>query len=164
VLNADASDRVVFRTERADEFVSEPEAYDFVCMFDVLEHIPIPEHEAIFSTARKCIKKSGHLVVSIPNAASNRYLREHRPEALQPIDHELEVAALIELAGRVGLALHRFEEFDAWEEHQYHLFAFRPVKEYVGTEAHVPDPPTPLLARVQRRLRIRRTYRTFAST
>lgn len=160
VLNADASNRVVFRTGRADELASESETYDFVCMFDVLEHVPLAEHEAIFTAARARIKDSGLFVVSIPSAAAIRYLREHRVEELQPIDHDLEVATLIGLAGRVGLALHSFEEFEAWE-HQYHLFTFRRVKEYTAITACVPDPPTPFLARLRRRLRLRRTHRAF---
>lgn len=77
-----------FKVTDMTDFESE-EKFDFVVMPDVLEHIPVEEHEALFKTYAAHLAPGGAVFVHIPHPISLDYARVHRPESLQIIDQSL---------------------------------------------------------------------------
>ncbi|MEM0998651.1 MAG: class I SAM-dependent methyltransferase [Bacteroidota bacterium] len=65
------------------------EKFDVVLMPDVLEHIPIEQHEALFQTYARHLNPGGMVFVHIPHPLSLDWARINRPESLQIIDQSL---------------------------------------------------------------------------
>lgn len=65
------------------------EKFDAVLMPDVLEHIPVEQHEALFKTFAAHLNPGGMVFVHIPHPLSLDWARINRPESLQIIDQSL---------------------------------------------------------------------------
>lgn len=93
----------VYTEDAADFADREPHAFDVVCAFQLLEHVPSPV--SLFASAVRLLRPSGRLFISVPNR--NRALRE----PLEPLDcppHHVtrwSPAQLRQLAENFGLSL-----------------------------------------------------------
>jgi SAM-dependent methyltransferase len=91
-------------------------AYDVVCFFQVLEHIPQPG--AFLRHARRCLRAGGRLIVSVP--ASDGYIGRAPNNCLNLPPHHVtwwSDAALGNLARLFGLKLERLEHEPLADEH-----------------------------------------------
>ncbi|MFN8319166.1 MAG: class I SAM-dependent methyltransferase [Saprospiraceae bacterium] len=63
--------------------------FDFIILPDVIEHIPIEQHNNLFGALSKLLKNDGKLIIHIPHPLSLEYVRKNMPEKLQVIDQSL---------------------------------------------------------------------------
>lgn len=63
--------------------------FDFIILPDVLEHIPVDQHNNLLSALHKLLKSDGKLIIHIPHPVTLEYIRTHFPEKLQVIDQSL---------------------------------------------------------------------------
>lgn len=70
--------------------------FDYIVMLDVLEHIPIEQHQELFRFFKAHLKDDGTIFINIPHHNSLDYARIDRPEKLQIIDQSLTTDLLIE--------------------------------------------------------------------
>lgn len=109
-------------------------SFDYILLFDVLEHIPVEKHDKLFNLLRKKIKPEGKVFINIPNPQHTAYLRKTDPKALQIIDEEVDIAALIKVNQKNGFVLFSFENYDLWLKEQYLFIVFSAHKEYKSLE------------------------------
>jgi SAM-dependent methyltransferase len=86
-------------------------AFDAVCLFQVLEHVPRPLD--LVAPAVACLKRGGLLIVAVPNAAGLLRLTDQAPANVPP--HHLSrwtPASLAAVGRRFGLAPYR-ERFES---------------------------------------------------
>jgi len=69
--------------------------FDFVVFPDVLEHIPVEEHRALFERISKHCSPNAKILINIPEPNSLNYTRKNRPEQLQIIDQSLSMQDLL---------------------------------------------------------------------
>ena len=69
--------------------------FDFVVFPDVLEHIPVEEHKALFERIARYCSPDAKVLINIPEPNSLNYTRKHRPELLQIIDQSLSMQDLL---------------------------------------------------------------------
>lgn len=90
---------------------SSNEKFDFVVLPDVLEHIPVEQHAALFKTIAEVLNKEGKVCINIPDPYCLDWARIAMPEALQIIDQSLYTDLLVSTIYPAGLVIHRLERY-----------------------------------------------------
>lgn len=132
-------------------------SFDAVVLPDVIEHIPLERHHALFGRIAAVVEPNGFVLLHYPNPRYLRWCHEHHPETLQVIDQPIDADALLANAYRHGLYLDYLETYSIWvREGDYVVAVLRPG---VGVGAFTQLPPRrpSLAARV--RARVRRPFR-----
>ncbi|TMI06406.1 class I SAM-dependent methyltransferase [Candidatus Bathyarchaeota archaeon] len=69
-----------------------PELFDTILFTDVLQYLPVNTESLAFSEMKRCLKRSGHLVLSVPNAIGvftlldpDRWLLGNHPYTVEKI-------------------------------------------------------------------------------
>ncbi|MCB0402461.1 MAG: class I SAM-dependent methyltransferase [Flavobacteriales bacterium] len=102
--------------------------FDYVVLFDVLEHVPVEQHAAIFKVISGLMHEHSKLVIHVPSREIIRYNEKNCPELMQIIDQPLSEIKMIQDATDAGLRLEEFRFTNIWELHDYELFIF--VKQF----------------------------------
>lgn len=141
VIGADLSPRLV-ETARAlfgkedrleyqvRNFIEEPieGRFDAVVLLDVYEHFPVGDRSRVHERLDKLMKETGALVLAVPTPDHQRYLREDKPDGLQPVDEDVGREDLERLARDVGGRLAELRAHSVWrpgKEDYYHAVILR---------------------------------------
>jgi trans-aconitate 2-methyltransferase len=82
-----------------------PAKFDYIVFPDVLEHIPVENHRAIFHAVREVSASDPKIHINIPAPAFQEWLRRTAPEKMQIIDQTLSLSRLIHDASSSGFEL-----------------------------------------------------------
>jgi trans-aconitate 2-methyltransferase len=127
--------------------------FDVVVLPDVIEHIPLGRHDALFARVAGLVKPGGFVLAHYPNPHYLRWCQEHRPEVLQVIDQPIEADELLAHACPHGLYLESLETYSIWvRECDYVAAVLRP-RAGVGEFADLPPRKPSLATRVRARAR-----------
>ncbi|HYK47512.1 MAG TPA: class I SAM-dependent methyltransferase [Parafilimonas sp.] len=99
--------------------------FDFITLFDVIEHIPIDHHDELFKNISGVCGDQTVILINIPSPGSVEYDRIHQPQLLQVIDQPIELGFLNHVLVNNGLELIFFESCSIWNEGDYHFFVAR---------------------------------------
>ncbi len=126
--------------------------YDIVVLPDVIEHIPLARHDALFGRVASWVKKNGFVLLHYPNPHHLEWYHAHHPEKLQIVDQPIHADVLLSNVYRHDLYLDYFERYSIWfREGDYVVAVLRPsfeVKEFT----RLPQARPAFAARVARRL------------
>jgi trans-aconitate 2-methyltransferase len=126
-------------------------AFDVVLLPDVIEHVPLEAHDALFARVASWVKPDGFVLLHYPNPHHLEWFHEHRPERLQIIDQPIHADVLLANAYRHGLYLDYYERYSIWiREGDYVVAVLRPSGG-VGEFTRLPRPRPSLPARAVRR-------------
>ena len=116
------------RMEAGDVLEMELEGpFDVVVLPDVLEHIPLELHPALFGRIAGWLAPDGFVLAHYPNPHFLAWCHEHRPDLLQQVDQPIWADALTAAAYPAGLTLEYLETYAIWiEEGDYQVALFRP--------------------------------------
>ncbi|MFK5948486.1 MAG: class I SAM-dependent methyltransferase [Methylococcales bacterium] len=98
--------------------------FDFIVLFDVLEHVPQEQHASIFKKIAPLMNEKSKLIIHVPSKEIIHYCEDHSPEVMQIIDQPLSESKMIMEATSSGLRIEEFKFTNIWEEHDYQLFVF----------------------------------------
>lgn len=107
--------------------------FDFITLFDVLEHIPIEQHDKLFGKFKALLKPKGIIFINIPSPECLKYLLKNRPSEVQVIDQPLPADILFKNIYSNGLILDSFKTYDIWHKNEYqmmfvkHQYEWRPI-------------------------------------
>jgi trans-aconitate 2-methyltransferase len=107
--------------------------FNFVVLPDVLEHIPVDQHPALFRTIAKVTSGDAVVAINIPEPRTQDWMRIHHPEKMQIIDQSLSLHQLVYDAGSAG--------FELVSVSPYCLHGTRP--DYISILLSKPLPPRP---------------------
>lgn len=102
--------------------------FDYITLFDIIEHIPIEKHNDLFHNLAGIVNENTKILVNIPNPASIEYDRINHPEALQIIDQPLPLTLILENVEKNGMNLTFFETHSIWMENDYQFFVIEKKK------------------------------------
>lgn len=97
---------------------------DFITLFDVIEHIPLKDHPAVFKLISSFMNEKTILLINIPHPHLIEYDRKYHPEDLQIIDEALQANFILENAYHAGMNLMFFVSYGIWHEDDYQMIAF----------------------------------------
>lgn len=85
--------------------------FDFIVFPDVLEHIPVEQHSAIFKTVSGVSSKDAIVLINIPEPNCLNWLRKTSPEKLQIIDQSLSMQDLLNNTYPHGFKLYSMNSY-----------------------------------------------------
>lgn len=103
--------------------------FDVVLLPDVIEHIPIEQHSALFQKISQVLKPTGFVLIHIPNPNFLQWCRETRPETLQVIDQPIFTNLLTQNVYPHGLFIHFLETYTIFKENNdYQVVVLKKVR------------------------------------
>ena len=106
--------------------LSMPNRFDVIALPDVIEHIPVELHPALFSKVASWVEPNGFVLLHYPNPYYLEWCRVHRPELLQIVDQSIHVDTLTANAYPHDLHLCFFETYSIWtREGEYQVAILR---------------------------------------
>ena len=85
--------------------------FDFVVMPDVLEHIPVEQHDNLFRVLSGITAPGATILINIPEPDCLNWLRETHPAKLQIIDQSLSMRDLLNHSYPHGFTLHSMNSY-----------------------------------------------------
>lgn len=128
-----------------------PGKFGVVVLPDVIEHIPLELHPALFHRVREWLEPNGFALLHYPNPHYLQWCREHRPEVLQLVDQPIHADRLLADACPAGLYLDFLKTYSIWiHEGDYVVAVLRPLAQ-AATFTVIPEKPPSLAQRALRR-------------
>ncbi|MBN2362008.1 MAG: glycosyltransferase [Deltaproteobacteria bacterium] len=93
--------------------------FSFVALLDVYEHIPVADRPALHRLLRDRLAPDGTVVVTCPTPEHQAFLRRQLPDSLQPVDEDVDEAALWLLARDLGGDLVQCNVREIWPDVRY---------------------------------------------
>lgn len=125
-----SKNNVLFFAEDVVSYTPQHSDFDFITLLDVIEHIPLEEHNNLFQNISKIATEQTLIVINIPNPNYINYLHQHHPEGLQVIDQAIELPLLAENLDKNYLEIVFFEKYSIWEKEDYHFILVRKKREF----------------------------------
>ena len=132
VPKAELKNRKNIHFDVADVVKYQPKnsGFDFITLMDVIEHIPLEQHEELFKNLAKIATDKTKIVINIPNPQYIGYARINHPETLQVIDQEVHLFPLMQHLEKHHLEIIFFEKYGIWEEEDYHFMVIRKKRDF----------------------------------
>jgi colanic acid/amylovoran biosynthesis glycosyltransferase len=119
---------VEYRVQDVLDPVWHPEdSFDAIVMLDVYEHIPVARRPQLHRLLSRLLSARGVLVLTCPTPEHQRYLRDHHPAGLQPVDEDVDESTADDLARDVTGRVAEFRRMAIWNVNDYaHITIARP--------------------------------------
>lgn len=127
-----ATPNITFSTQDITAFETTLKSPDFITLIDVLEHIPLGMHEALFKRIAAVMGLNSRFAINLPNPDYIEHDIALEAESLQVIDQPVPFASLIQQLDDAGLELIQYEKYGIWHHDEYQWFVLRlkrPFKE-----------------------------------
>jgi trans-aconitate 2-methyltransferase len=126
-----------------------PGTFDVVVLPDVIEHIPLEHHPALFSRVSGLLRDGGFALLHYPNPHHLDWVRRRRPDRLQIVDQAIHADVLLGNVYPAGLYLDYYERYSIWvREGDYIVAVLRPSAG-IGEFHDLPESPPSLAARAR---------------
>jgi len=115
-----------FEVSDMQGFEKPQQQFDFFVFPDVLEHIPVEQHFAIFETIKRHSHRSSVIFIHIPAPRFLEWMIKNEPAKLQVIDQPLDSGQLVNTITDNGFYLDKMETYSVfYQEKDYQYFVFR---------------------------------------
>ncbi len=118
-----------FEVSDMSDFHKTNQTFDFFIFPDVLEHIPVDQHQKLFQNIQEHSHQDSVIFIHIPAPRYLQWMIENEPEKLQVIDQPIDSGDLIKSITSSGFYLDKMETYPIFfEEKDYQYFVFRSQK------------------------------------
>lgn len=93
--------------------------YDAIVMLDVYEHIPVAARARFHEALAALLAPGGFILLTCPTVDHQNYLRQHKPEGLQPVDEDVGLPEMLALAGAIDGTLDVWQLQTVWNPRDY---------------------------------------------
>lgn len=104
--------------------------FDFVLMFDVLEHISQEKHPELFGKISEWMHPETKLLINIPNPYYLLHQQKNYPAQLQEVDQPLFLHQLAGVFQQCRLQVYSMETYSIWIENDYQFFVIKKAGEF----------------------------------
>lgn len=165
IVSIDISDKSVaiaaerFQGSRRVEFIATDildfqynARFDFIILADVLEHIPVEKHKALFGILTNHMHDGTRIFINIPHPQALDYIRKNNPEQLQIIDQSLSADKLTDDICHNDLTLVEYHPYSLFNrEHDYVII-------WLKKRGEITLHPLPKLCIIRRKLAARISF------
>lgn len=100
--------------------------YDLVVMMDVFEHIHKNDRKDFVQSLKECIVNEAFVFGSCPTPEFLAWLKTHSPQHIQPVDEEITLDVIADLARVIGLRIITYKTVSIWFSGDYFHFVLGP--------------------------------------
>ena len=127
---------------------------DLLLMVDVIEHIDPADREAFFKTVNTILTENGLVFLAFPSPQYQQYLRENKPNMIQPVDEDITLEVLLRMGQKTGTNLLRYEHKSIWKQNDY-IHAVFTKGDVFASQKSMATEKRSLLSRLLRRLNLK---------
>ncbi len=120
-----ATPNITFSTQDITAFETTLKTPDFITLIDVLEHIPLEMHAALFQRISAVMGMNSLFLINLPNPEYIAHDIALEADSLQVIDQPVPFASLIQQLDDAGLELMQYEKYGLWHHDEYQWFVLR---------------------------------------
>jgi len=127
-----ATPNITFSTQDITAFETALKQPDFITLIDVLEHIPLEKHAALFQRISADMGLNSRFVINLPNPDYIAHDIALEADSLQVIDQPVPFAPMIQQLDAANLELMQYEKYGIWHHDEYQWLVLRlkrPFKE-----------------------------------
>jgi len=103
----------------SENFLNKDNIFDAIVMIDVYEHIPKNKREFFHKAIDKSLSRKGRIILTCPTIYHQKWLKENKPEGLQPVDEDITLSDLENFAKSVSGIVMDFQEKTIWRKNDY---------------------------------------------
>lgn len=111
----------------------EHSGFDFVLLFDVLEHIKEEEHTILFQKIAEWTHPGSILLINLPNPYYILFDQKNQPQVLQEIDQPIFIDKLATHLSEAFWNIEYFETYDVWVKSDYQFLKASKKAEFTET-------------------------------
>ncbi|MFM1810846.1 MAG: hypothetical protein RLZZ382_2071 [Bacteroidota bacterium] len=141
---------ITFSTQDITAFETQLNTPDFITLIDVLEHIPLELHAALFRRISRVMGLNSHFVINLPNPDYIAHDIALEADSLQVIDQPVPFASLIQQLDDAGLELMTYQKYGLWHHDEYQWFVLRLKRPF--NEIRIDDSLT-LMEKIKRKIK-----------
>ena len=93
--------------------------FDLIVLMDVYEHIRVEDRGALHEALKELRSESGRIVLAFPTPRHLAWLKIHQPDRIQPVDEDITVETVAQLARETGTEVLFYKEVGVWHEGDY---------------------------------------------
>lgn len=94
-------------------------AFDLIVLMDVYEHIPPADRSLAHVALKQWRAAQGRIILSFPTPRHQAYLKRERPEGLQPVDEDVCIDTIRDLAVDTGCEVLLYQQINVWHTGDY---------------------------------------------
>lgn len=129
--------------------------YDAILMIDVYEHISQNNRSNFHKSLKSILKRHGKIMMACPSKFHQTWLKENKPEGLQPIDEDIDFSVINDLAMDLGGEIIYFEYKTIWKNLDY-FYAVIELNPKYGVIRKLPNMPLHLEEKLSRQNRVKK--------
>lgn len=128
--------------------------YDFIVLFDVLEHIQTEFRPEIIKLCALQMKEETQLLINVPAPEAHKYAITNFPEVMQLVEIPVYLKELLPLLESNNLEIVSFFSYDMWQPREYDFYQIRKKKTYEYRKITPPQYLNPqwIINRIKRKL------------
>lgn len=123
-------ENIFFFTGDVVTYLPKNKNFDFITLFDVIEHIPIEKHDDLFKNIASIADDNTKILINIPNPKFIEFLIKNEPKTLQIIDQPIPLSTIVNNAENNNLELINFNNYSIWVENDYQFFVLKKKNEF----------------------------------
>jgi trans-aconitate 2-methyltransferase len=117
------------------------EQFDVVLLPDVIEHIPLNQHKALFANIKKVLKPTGWVLIHIPAPNFLEWCHKNWQDKLQVLDQPIYTDELTQNVYPNGFYIDYLQTYSIWIDlYDYQVIVLKPLRKDL-TYALIPTPP-----------------------
>ena len=128
---------ISFTASNIFDFSPKTAGFDYITLFDVIEHVPLERHQELFNKIYSWMDNQSTLLINLPNPNYILFDQQNQPEVLQEMDQAIFLNDLSSTFNEIGLEIKSFETYSVWTKEDYHFFVIKkktPFKETLLSE------------------------------
>lgn len=112
------------------QFQPQSKRFDRILLFDVLEHIPLSQHQQVFQRISQWMDEESLLLINIPNPAYILYDQQNNPAALQETDQPVYISHLSAALSSSSIDILLVDTYSVWVNEDYQFIIARKRKPF----------------------------------
>lgn len=129
--------------------------YDAIVMIDVYEHISKNNRSDFHKSLKSLIKSGGRIMLACPSKFHQTWLKEYKPEGLQPIDEDIDFEIIKDFAKDLDGEILYFQYKMIWKNLDY-FYAVIELNPKYGVIRKLHDTPLYLEEKISRQRRVKK--------
>jgi len=121
--------------------------FDLIIFIDTYEHIAKNDRPLLHEVIQQLLHSQGRIILSVPTPRHLRWLKQHHPKQIQPVDEDIDVPCIVQLSQEIGAEILMYQDVNVWKPGDYaHII--------LGSQPAWDTPASPPLSKHKRISRI----------